>query len=55
MERRVPFLHYSIQERQCGQTILKEFLRKDCHGFIKLVSETLLILGIADKIVDDVR
>ena len=53
---RTCILHYSIQERQCSQKIgLDVFPNWDCQGLIKLTSETLLTLGIADKIVDDVR
>jgi hypothetical protein len=42
-------LHYSIQEWQCSQkTGLGGFPTYDRQGFIKLMSETMLILGIAD-------
>ena len=52
---RTSILHYSIQERQCSQKIGSDgFSTYDRQGFIKLMSETLLILGIADKKVDDV-
>lgn len=48
-------LHYGIQERQCSQKIgFDGFASFHWQGFVKFISEMLLILWIADKIVDDI-